>query len=112
MEHKYKVGTGEARVSVSHAERVRLNNKEITPDVASLFLTAHQIPAKVEFSQRATMNAWGTCWSEEMRIILYRHSVWTFLHELAHVLTPKDRHAGMFPIALKGLYLKWKEIES
>lgn len=112
MEKVARTGTGEAYCITSHAERVRLHNIEIQPDMALAFLQWQQIPAKVEFSQRATQRRWGTAWTKSRRVILYRASVWTFLHEIAHIVAGNPGHGPDFGQVLHALYLKWKELES
>ena len=105
-------GTGDSYVQVHQAEMIRLENRPITPEEAGLFLQWQQIPCTVEFSWRDTKRQWGTAWTKSRRVVLYRHSVWTFLHELAHIVAGHHGHAGDFPVALRGLYLAWREIES
>lgn len=112
MEIAMKTSTGESLVNVSVSERLRLLNEEITPDTAKLFLIAHKLPVTVEFSRRDTKIRWGTAWAKKRKIILYRHCIWMFLHELAHVMAgPGEHHGELFALALQGLYLKWKELE-
>ena len=104
--------TGEYYVHVSRDERIRLNNEPITGEKATLFLMWQNIVASVEFSNRKTEYRWGTCWQKSKRIVLYRHSVWVFLHELAHLVAPDDNHMGDYPTALRGLYLQWLKLEA
>ena len=113
MEKVYTCGTGHAYVQVPRAEILRLENMPITLEDATLFLQWQQIPLTIEFSERNTKQRWGTAWPKEGRIILYRHSIWTFLHEVAHIVAgPGQHHAGDFPAALRGLYIAWKQLES
>ena len=106
------ISTGESLVNVSEEERVRLNNKEITPEIAKLFLLAHKLPVTVEFSKRQTKKRWGSAWSKTRRMVLYRHTVWMFLHELAHIIAGNNEgHSRMFAIVLQGLYSKWTKLE-
>ena len=112
MEETRYIGTGNSYVQVNSAEILRLENTPITAEQIGLFLGWQQIPARVELSSRNTKQRWGTAIASEGRIILYRHSVWTFLHEIAHIIAGhKCGHSGDFPVALRGLYLAWKEIE-
>jgi hypothetical protein len=112
VEYTNHPGTGNSYVGVEWSEMVRLQNTPVDKEQIKLFLTWQQMAVTVELSSRQTRKRWGSAWPKKKRIVLYRQSVWTFLHELAHVLTPGDHHSGMFPAALHGLYLKWKEIES
>lgn len=104
--------TGEYYVEVTRDERIRLNNKPIDGDKTTLFLKWQNVPAKVEFSNRTTKYRWGTTWQKRKRIVLYRHSVWVFLHELAHLVAPQDNHGPDFGVALRGLYLQWLKLEA
>lgn len=106
------IGTGECLVRVPRSERIRLNNTPLDIEQAEMFLMWQRLPVKVEFSYRATSQRWGSAWPKEGRMVLYRHAVWIFLHELAHLLAdPNEHHGSQFARCLEGLYLKWKEIE-
>lgn len=107
------IGTGESYVRVPRAEVLRLNNTHITPEIAELFLLANMIPCQVEFSSRDTKRRWGTAFARSKRVILYRHTVWTFLHEVAHTIADVAEHHGpQFGQILDALYLKWKVVET
>src|SRR4030042_4822372 len=109
MDRTDKIGTGEDLVRVPLAERIRLNNTPLNIGDAQAFLEWQQLPVRVEFSYQHTKRRWGSAWPKERRIVLYRHTVWIFLHDLAHVLcNPGEHHGHRFARCLEGLYLKWK----
>jgi hypothetical protein len=95
---KTKAGTGERFVRTPEDERIALNNVPIRYQEAQAFAAwycdAYSRPKlrNLTFSKRRTKRRWGTTWPTEGRIILYRHAVWIFLHELAHI-TVNDPHA-------------------
>ena len=87
------VGTGEGLVKTPLALRLQLKNTPIDEANALAFvdlLKSHygfeQYNIKVSFSLRVTYRRWGTAFYRQRRIILYRHDIATFLHELAHIV--------------------------
>ena len=112
MEHVKECGTGNSYVQVAQSEMLRLENVPLSMEMATLFLHWQKISLTLEFSQRDTKSRWGTAWPKKRKVVLYRHSVWTFLHEVAHVVAGHHGHVGVFPVALRGLYLAWRELES
>lgn len=108
----HSIGTGESYTRVSRTEILRLTNAPIDMETAKLFLIANQIPCKITFSNRKCKMQWGTAWRKDKRIVLYRHCVWTFLHEVAHTIAdPGIHHGPQFGLILSALYLKWREVE-
>ena len=105
-------GTGNSYVQVPWREMLRLQNEPITAEQIRLFLQWQQLPIRVELHNNPKIRQWGTAWHNRKLVRLYRHSVWTFLHEIAHVVAGHHGHSEDFPVALRGLYLKWKELES
>ena len=68
-------------------------NKEIGPKIT------------IKFSKRETKKVWGTTKIDLMghkgkrrvaKIILYRASIWTFIHEMAHCYRPFSKHNEEF----------------
>lgn len=62
-------------------------NVEISSNKIKKFLNFINVTGvSVTLSERKTKRTLGTAWPSQGRTILYRHSVSTFLHELAHLL--------------------------
>lgn len=110
LSKEYKAGTGNSRVTIPKSEQIRLNNTPIFITEAVCFTKqiTKSIPSIV-FSRRKTKSRWGTAFSfPQRKIILYRHSVYIFLHELAHVLCGgKEKHSRVFGRKLDHLYELW-----
>jgi predicted metal-dependent hydrolase len=104
-------GTGNDRCNVERDEMVRLNNIPIERIQIINFTKKLGLYGKthVILSNRKTVARWGTCWTQTGRIILYRHSVWIFLHELAHIASKSPGHGSDFGDALDTLYLEWMD---
>ena len=117
-------GTGNKSCKVSAAEKLRLTNLIVSKKDVEYFLlvlyATGEDRIRVELSPRRTSSRWGTAWSPERRCILYRHTVWVFLHEVAHVLDIKKDftgnrirnnkpHGREFGLHLKCLYELWME---
>lgn len=71
---------------------------------------------KVTLSNRKTVKRWGTACPDKTKILMYRHSVWIFLHELSHLISPPvrvgnkwDIHGQHFGSTLTKLYQIWLE---
>ena len=119
-----KPGTGNKSCKVSASEKLRLTNlivnrKDVDAFLDVLYATGED-RISVEISSRRTSSRWGTAWTTERRCILYRHTVWVYLHELAHVLCIKrdftgsrirnnKPHGREFGLHLKCLYEIWME---
>jgi hypothetical protein len=90
-------GTGNSTCPVSEMERVRLQNHIIDDSVVSDFMQflydMGEDIISVELSHRQTTQRWGTAWTAKRRVVLYRHTAWTFLHEVAHVINDGDARA-------------------
>lgn len=118
-----KPGTGNKTTKVSDSEKLRLTNIIIERAEVDAFLKAlydrGEDKIKVELSPRRTSKRWGSAWTLERRVALYRHTVWVFLHEIAHILDvhieqPSGRivssnkpHGRDFGYHLKKMYELW-----
>lgn len=91
-------GTGNKSCRVNADEKLRLTNVLIDRAQANEFLkvlyATGEAPILVDFSNRRTSTRWGTAWSIMRRVTIYRHTVWVFLHELAHILDVKKEFTG------------------
>jgi hypothetical protein len=117
---------GESRVkSIPWRERERLNNEKITRYMAQNFLVfllmnkKIEDPVKISFSKKSVFlpgtrkKYWGLSYGWCRTIVLYRPSVWIFLHELAHICAPRKAwHDERFAKQLKKLYEYWKEFKN
>ncbi len=106
-----KTSVGERYVTVALADRISFNNAPISPEVAQRFLELVGAGnVCIEFSARKTRCRWGTAYKKKGRIVLYRHSVWMLLHELAHIQAPAGaKHSRVFARVLDGLFAKWQQ---
>jgi len=113
------IGTGVSYVTPAYKDRLmELNNQEIAYDRIIDFYILNSIKAAVvELSERDTKNTWGTAFYHQDRIILYRHSVGTFLHELAHLELHRKigqcvpAHGLVFAKMLERLIRVWNRTE-
>lgn len=122
MEHANFQGTGNSLCKVPKSEMLRLQNQPIVEPEADLFLwwcCANKVSPVdkvshccVEFSSRKTRRRLGTAYHKDCRIILYRHSVWIFLHELAHLMPNGRGHGISFAKNLDQLYHLWLQFKS
>jgi hypothetical protein len=80
-------GTGNSKLSKDHYERmISLNNIPITDEmIDEYFKFSHIQKCLVVLSDRPTKHRWGTAVWKKDKILLYRHSIGVFLHELAHI---------------------------
>jgi hypothetical protein len=117
-------GTGNKSCRVSTTEKLRLSNilidrAGVTEFMNILYATGER-NITVELSNRRTSSRWGTAWTMARRVKIYRHTVWVFLHELAHILDVKKNFTGLtisarkphgrdFGNHLACLYGIWKE---
>ena len=85
LKYENHPGTGVARLNIDKKYLIKLNNITISNDTALDFLKTYNIICSVNFSNRKTKQRWGTAFYKQDRIILYRHSVMIFLHEVAHI---------------------------
>lgn len=98
-------GIGNSLVKVEISNQIKLNNVRIDKSTVQRFLDFIGVECRVTLSHRKTRRTWGTCWAKESRTILYRHSVWVFLHELAHIMnTPVEYKI------VAGYYNKWRRV--
>ncbi len=109
-------GTGQHYLNYPKTIQVMLQNTPISLDEAIQFTSVvafmqGQEPITVEFSERKTKRGWGVARPSERRIRLFRHSVGTFLHELAHITVgPGHHHNQVFLSELARLYTFWFEM--
>lgn len=111
---------GESKVkSIPWKERNRLNNEKITRYMARNFLVFLLMnkkikhPIKISFSKETPKKLWGISYNWCRTLILYRHSVWVLLHEMAHVCAPNlSLHDERFAKQLQKLYGYWKEFKN
>ena len=111
-------GTGNSRCRVSKKKMIEYNNIEITTKQITDFLNFLSVNGyekvkkiNVIISKRETSKRWGTANIDKNKILLYRHSVWVFLHELAHLISPpksvngrRDIHGYDFGKSLDELF--------
>ncbi len=110
-------GTGNSKTRLPEKIMIDLNNKEINIKQISDFLGFIKTKdVKVNVSNRNTSNTWGSACPYRKYINLYRHSVWVFLHELAHIISPpkkvngrRDIHGQDFGNALRNLVNQWSQ---
>jgi len=112
-------GTGESKVKTPFSRRVLLNNTPISEKEAKDFSEWYSLNynkpklLRLTLSNRKCKRRWGSTWPSRKRIILYRHSVGVFLHELAHVTVddPKEHHGKKFAAELDNIhraYGRWE----
>ena len=118
MKKSYCVCLGESKVAVPWKEKKRLNNEKLTRYMMHGFIyfllmnKEIEYPVRTTFSKKNEKKYWGVAYQWCRSIILYRHSVWVFLHELAHVCAPPDSaHDYRFAKKLRELYHQWKEFK-
>ena len=89
-----KSGSGNSTCPVPKAEQVRLINHLIDEDVVADFLqTLYDMGEdviSVELSNRRTSSRWGTAWPHKRKVIIYRHTAWVLIHEVAHIINDAD----------------------
>jgi hypothetical protein len=121
----YCVCSGESKdKTVPWEEKKKLNNEKLTRYMAKSFISylMHtkkiKTPIKVIFSNEVIYvygtrrKQWGGSYKWCRTIILYRHSVWVFLHEIAHILAPEgELHGIRFAKKLPILHRWWKEFK-
>jgi hypothetical protein len=75
---------------------------------------------KVMLSNRQTVRRWGTAYYHKEKILLYRHSVWIFIHELAHIIVRDNEirtlshyraHGNKFGEILEEIALLWDSVK-
>ncbi len=108
-------GSGNSTTMVSEKEKIRLQNTLIDTGRVQQFLNLlygmGEYKIEVQLSNRKTSHRWGTAWQYKRKVILYRHTVWTFLHEVGHILTDNKAkcHGYKFGESLKMCYELWME---
>lgn len=110
MEEFENAGTGDYYCTVPEEVRVALNNTLISESQIGLILGLVSCKTKVYLMTRTPRHRWGTAFKKSNRILLYRPSVWTFLHELAHILTEEYGHGLEFGKKLDTLCELWLKL--
>lgn len=107
---RYSTGIGNEWCRTPVERQVELNNTAIGYWESTSFIKRCYPgrPFQLEFSARNTVRRWGTCWPDESKIILYRHSAWVLLHELAHFA--HLGHGPEFGKELDRLVEVWEEM--
>ena len=115
-------GTGNKSTKVTKSEKVRLANIIITNieviNFLKLLYRMGEAKIQVNLSNRRTSKQWGVARTNQRRVVIYRHTIWVFLHEIAHILDVKKDFTGRrirnnkphgreFGIQLKMLYDLW-----
>ncbi|MCK9506041.1 MAG: M48 family metallopeptidase [Porticoccaceae bacterium] len=109
-------GSGNSGCRTPKSVMVRLNNQPITQGEIDHFVYVAckkhgASPVWVTLSNRKTRRRWGTAWPTQRRVTMYRHSVWVFLHEMAHMLVPKGTgHGPAFARRLDELIDMWASL--
>jgi len=90
-------GTGNSTCPVPKAEQVRLQNHliddSIVSDILTLLYDMGEDIISIELSHRRTTQRWGTAWTAKRKVVLYRHTAWCLLHEIAHIINDGDARA-------------------
>ena len=111
-------GTGNNEVRLPKDVMVKWNNIPIHEVDAWRFAEAIGFgEVEIVFSNRRTKRRWGSCkwWfnNRPPKLLIYRHSVWVFLHEFAHAITHltyglrASTHGPEFGSTLTMLYDRW-----
>jgi len=121
LSYSNSVGTGHSKVRIPKVEMVKANNTPISRKEVKEFMNhiskihSNTKNLDIQLSNRKTSRRWGTAFPFKRKIILYRHSVLVFLHEVAHFVSPpekvggkRDIHGSKFGLALTDLYREWK----
>jgi hypothetical protein len=92
-------GTGNKSCrGVSDAEKLRLSNVLIDDAGVDEFLSVlygtGEPKMSVELSNRRTSRQWGTAWYWDRRTVIYRHTAWVVLHEIAHIINVSTDFTG------------------
>lgn len=127
LKKTYCICLGEDQVkTIPWEEKKKLNNEKLTRYVVNKFIAfllknkkiKHNIKTifstKKEYDPFTKKLYWGYAYTGAYigRVILYRHSVWIFLHELAHVCAPSNAsHDKRFAYHLQRLYGHWKKFK-
>jgi hypothetical protein len=121
MEKINCIGSGNSSLGKNYkAKMLFLNNEELKFNDVKLFLEQNKIPKfPIILSNRKTKNILGSCFPSKQKVILYRHSVAVFLHELAHLINYANYikchfdykpHGKEFVFVLEKLIDSWTRI--
>jgi hypothetical protein len=127
LKKTYCICIGEDQVkTISWEEKKKLNNEKLTRYMANKFISFLQKNKKINHNIKIIFSTkkiyapgtrkayWGIAYtsSRPPTLVLYRHSVWIFLHELAHACAPeKIFHGEVFAKYLRKLHSYWKEFK-
>ena len=109
------IGTGVSVIPMTHLGLLeKYTGIEVDQYKAEEFIEFLHICKEIKLilSTRATETRWGTCFCgyKQAKIILYRHSVATFIHELAHVTAwPARSHDEVWGEEVARLLTLWDE---
>jgi predicted SprT family Zn-dependent metalloprotease len=120
----FSPGTGNKSSRVRRDDMIALNDINIGQYDFNAFIKMinkehfnKDIDIDIILSNRQCKNRWGTAYLIRKKVLLYRHSVWVFLHEIAHVYThhtnPPDlgrrrrAHGIRFGKMLNKIYILW-----
>jgi hypothetical protein len=105
-------------------EKRNLNNEKLTRYMANKFISFLLKNKKIKHTIKTTFSTkkeydpitrqvyWGYTYTHTRNIILYRQSVWIFLHELAHACAPINSfHDQKFANQLQRLHGHWKKFK-
>jgi len=105
-------GTGNSWCRAPLDRQIQLNNQTITLEEVARFLALIKCDARVVVPNRMTKQRWGVARISRNEVVLYRCSVWVFLHEVAHMLTPGCGHGPKFGEKLDALQMVWQVVEA
>ena len=93
-------------------DSIGLNEAQIFVFTQALTNKLKVEPISVEVSKRKTKNRRGTAWNKSRRIVLYRHSAETLIHELAHIVAPpREHHSHLWEAVMEAIWMYWKTNE-
>ena len=127
LKKTYCICLGEDQIkTISWEEKKKLNNEKLTRYMANKFIAFLLKNKKINYNIKAIFSTkkvyapgtriayWGLTYTlcRPTTLILYRHSVWILLHELAHACSPKGEfHGEIFAKHLRKLHSHWKEFK-
>jgi len=119
-------GSGNYSARVPRNEMVKLNNINIAKYDFNAFIKMinkkyfeKDINIFIDLNYRICKYSWGVAYYSKKKVILYRHSIWIFLHEIAHIYDyhinsmesqyRRRPHGRMFGEILNRIYKLWKD---
>ena len=123
LKKTYCICLGEDQIkTISWEEKKKLNNEKLTRYMANKFVVFLMKNKKIKRSIKTIFSTkkvyapgtrtayWGMTYTlcRPITLILYRHSVWILLHELAHACAPEGEfHGEIFAKHLRNLHNHW-----